>query len=443
MNFPAQIKGKNVLLFGLGLQGGGVGDALYLIKHQANVRLTDLRSAAELSSSLTQLPPDLVSTFGSHTDADIDWADLIIKNPGVPDDQAQIAYAKSRGIPVVTSIALVVQAARNKVIGITGTRGKSTTANLVYKLLVATHGENKVILGGNIPGTSGLALLDSLPSCSYLVLELSSFQLHYFHELNLSPSYACLTNLYPDHLNRYPNMVAYAYDKAAIFSYQNSADRTFVCKDNELALSLASKTNAQLITYSKTDVPSEWHPKLLGEHNLENIAAALAIGRELGVSDSTIKQVVNDFVPLPFRLELIREVKGVKYYNDTTSTTPTATIKAIHAMTDPTVLILGGADKQLPFNELVEVVSNSDQVKAIVLLGCRQLPDFVKALKTSCPDKIKAQVFSMPEAVQSAASLSANGWQVLLSPGFTSFDLFNNEFDRGRQFNQAVKALSA
>lgn len=441
MSFAEQVIGKKVLVFGLGSQGGGVGDALWLHANRAIVRVTDLRSAESLSDSLTQLPSDITSTLTQHLDEDIDWADIIIKNPGVPDQQLQIQYAAKQGKSVHTSIALVVQEARDKTIGITGTRGKTTTTELIYASLNAQY-PDQIIKGGNLAGTSGLALLDQISSAKYLILELSSFQLAGLHTLKISPKYAVLTNIYPDHLNRYKSMKEYQQDKSAIFLYQDPSDHLFVNQDNSVALGMADGSASQVTPFSSSIV-SDWHLTIPGDHNLENAAATYELAKILGLDHNLTRSTVESFAGVPYRLELIREVNGVSYYNDTTSTTPTATIKALGAFTSPITLILGGDQKDLPTDGLINSLKTTPNLKNIIILGSANIPDFITSLRGACPDLISSQVNSMQDAVTQAVLTSKSGDVILLSPGFASFDLFENEFDRGRQFNLAVNQLSS
>lgn len=417
----SQFHKQKVLVFGLGLQGGGLGDVRWLHEHGALVRITDKKKEVELTASLKELPTGIELSLGEHRDEDIDWADVVIKNPGVADTETHILRAKEEGKPVYTSIALVVQELRDKVIGITGTRGKSTTTELIYQVMNQAY-PGQVIKGGNVPGTSSFALLNQADDCKYLVLELSSFQLHNFHDLKVSPHVAVLTNVYPDHLNRYPSMVEYQEDKEAIFRYQKPGD-------------IAIRQVHAL------QVPSSWKISLPGSHNRENVATVLAVADALGIAESVVKNIVENFHGLPFRHETIATKQGVIYINDTTSTTPTATIKAVEATSSPTILILGGDTKKLPYEQMIKVVASNQFVKHIILLGSRNIPEFVADLKHACASKILLQVDSMQEAVNLAAGTAKPGDTVLLSPGFASFDLYKNEFDRGQQFNEWVHKL--
>lgn len=423
-DFARQIKGKRVLVFGLGRQGGGQGDADWLAQHGATVKVSD--------QDRTLVP-------AGQQREDIDWAEIIIKNPGVADAHPDLLYANSLGKPVLTSIAVFVKYAAVPIIGVTGTRGKSTTTALITSLLNQAF-PGKIITGGNIPGTSGLSLFDQEEGKQYAVLELSSFQLHNFHALKVSPTLAVITNLYPDHLNRYPDMESYRLDKTAIVAYQRPSDVTLVNADNAGALAIAAGSPGQLIRYSAQEVAG-WPSLLPGSHNRENLAAMAGVGRVLGLQEALARRVAAEFTGLPFRQEVIREVNGVTYINDTTASTPVAAIKAIEAQTKPTILICGGASKNLPTDNLVRAIVTSPQINSVIILGSKDIPDFVGELTSQAKSKVLDQVSSMTEAIHLAQAHAKRGSVVLLSPGFSSFDLFNNEFERGTQFNAAVKAL--
>ena len=398
-------KDKKVLVFGLGRQGGGTGDAKWLKQHGAIVRISD----KDLS-----LCPD------GQTKEQIDWAEIIIKNPGVSDDHELIIYAKSKGIPVFTSIALFVKDSPIKTIGVTGTRGKSTTVALITAILEKAY-PGQILSGGNIPDTSCLSLFDQVEGKKYVVLELSSFQLHNFHDLRISPNYALLTNIYPDHLNRYPDMASYIRDKQAIYLYQKPGD--------------------YYVEYPHTETVSDWETPLPGIHNRQNIAVAWSLLSHLGIPESTAREVVAEFSGLPFRQETIATVDSVTYINDTTATTPTAALYALKASISPTIWITGGDTKNLPFDILLEEIKTNSHLKKIVILGSKNIPDYTSALLKIASDKIIGTALSMNEAINLARRSAVSGDTILLSPGFASFDLFQNEFDRGRQFNEIVRKL--
>ncbi|MEI6690438.1 MAG: UDP-N-acetylmuramoyl-L-alanine--D-glutamate ligase [bacterium] len=431
------ITGKKVLVFGLGLQGGGQGDVRFLLRHNAEVKITDQKSYAQLSTTLANLPADIQGTYGGHTMSDIDWADIILVNPGVPLSIPELVYAAKLGKPLVSRTALFVKYCGIPVIGITGTRGKSTTTELIYRLLDSVF-PGQILRGGNIPGVSDLELLDQLAGKKYAVLELSSFQLEHFHASKISPQYAIVTNLYPDHLNRYATMAEYAAAKSAICNYQSSTDITLVNADNLTSAQIVSSASGKIIRYSAKDNPQGNFPHLPGQHNQENMAAVSALAKILQISNDDVVKTFTAYPGLPYRQETRAIISGVTYVNDTTATTPTATLKALDTITTPIILVLGGAEKALPTQELFETIASCAHVRQVIVLGSLFNRVLNTALQTSLAAKFAGRTIKMSEAVALAHSLAKPGDTVLLSPGFASFDLFQNEFDRGNQFNEAV-----
>ncbi len=423
-SFENVIKGKRVLIFGVGTQGGGSGDRAWLEAHGAKVRLSDR---------------NLEICKEGQTKEQIDWAEIIIKNPGVADDHELILYAKSLEVPVYTSIAIFVKYSNTITIAVTGTRGKSTTVALISELLNKAY-PGDVIVGGNIPGTSGLGLLDLSIGKKYSVLELSSFQLHNFHDFKISPNISIITNIYPDHLNRYRDMQSYIYDKEAICMYQTPSDYCLFNQGNPGATSIGAKSPGQKIKYSGSDL-QDVKTSLPGAHNKENLSAMFCLAKVLGIDPKLPYLVAESFRGLPYRQEVIRNIEGVKYVNDTTSTTPIAALTALKATDSPTIWITGGDTKNLPYSELLEEVKANPNLKQVIILGSKNIPDYVAQLKELLGKKVVGTVDSMKSAVDLARELASHGDTVLLSPGFASFDLFQNEFDRGRQFNALVEKL--
>lgn len=440
MTIHSLLNNQNILLFGLGRQGGGAGDLAYLTRHGYRVRVSDQQTAKELGIDESTLPKNAEYHLGQQTQADIDWADLIILNPGVSDSHPLILSAREAGKLCVTSIALFVAYANLPCIGITGTRGKTTTTTLLYSILNEMY-PDQIILGGNIPGTSGLSLFDQSQGKRFAVLELSSFQLHSFHALKISPRYAIITNLYPDHLNRYASLAEYQSDKEAIARYMAPDHLVVYNAENSGAVAIASTSPAKRLPY-KAELAASYSTQLPGLHNQSNIAGAVTLARELGCREKEISRAVAQFAVVPYRLQTVAQIAGVNYVNDTTATTPVATLTALAAQTQPVILICGGESKKLPQEQLIKEITKNKHVKNIIFLGSRHIPEFTEALSASVPNKILGQVDSMTEAVRLAHSVANSGDTVLLSPAFASFDLFKNEFDRGEQFNLAVAALN-
>lgn len=421
---------------GLGLLGRGVGDATYLAECGAELIVTDLKPREELVVSVAQLEQfkNISFVFGEHHLEDFRDRDLILKAAGVPLDSPYIAEAKKNNIPVRMSADLFAEISGVTCVGITGTRGKSTVAHMLYAIL--KEAGMKVLLGGNVRGISTLALLNEATSEHIAVLELDSWQLQGFGEAKLSPHIAVFTTLYQDHLNYYKDhLEMYLADKANIFLYQKPED-TFILGKQCAAVIIekySDKVESKTVVVDELKLPDIWVLKIPGMHNRYDAAFALAAARALEVPDDVSRRALESFTGVPGRLELIREVNGVKIYNDTTSTTPEATLAALAAL-DPaqTVLIMGGTDKGLDMNALLMKLA---EVKRVILLagtGTSRVLEFLP----------NASVFDdIDKAVHEAFSATEPGDTLLFSPAFTSFGMFKNEFDRGDQFTAIVKAL--
>jgi len=422
---------------GLGLLGRGVGDARYLAECGAELVVTDLKTREQLAESVAQLEsfPNIAFVLGEHRLEDFRDRDMILKAAGVPLDSPYIAEAKKNGIPVRMSADLLAELSGVPVIGVTGTRGKSTVAHMVHAIL--KEAGKPVVLGGNVRGISNLALLTEATPEHITVLELDSWQLQGWGEAKMSPHIAVFTTLYQDHLNYYkdsPN--TYLADKANIFLYQKPEDTLVLGKQCAPTIidRYGEKIESQTIIADELKLPDTWVLKVPGMHNRYNAALALAAARALEVSDDASRRALEAFAGVPGRLELIREKNGVKVYNDTTATTPEATLAALSALDSAhTVLIMGGADKGLDMNALLAKLG---EVKRVILLA------------GTGTDRIKDQLSgttiygSIADAVADAFSHAESGDSILFSPAFASFGMFKNEYDRGDQFNALVKKMT-
>ena len=454
MNYLDYFKGKKITLIGLGLLGRGVGDAKFLADGGADLIVTDLKTEKELAPSLKQLKKYRINyVLGTHRLEDFRVRDLIIKAAGVPLNSPVIAEAKKNKIPVMMSVALFAKLSGAQIIGVTGTRGKTTTTQLIYEILFhgltlkaknprVTLNKPKVWLGGNIQGISTLALLPKVKSGDWVVLELDSWQLQGFGDLKISPEIAVFTNLMPDHWNYYhSSMAKYFTDKANIFRYQQPSDYLVVGQNIAKKIK-AAKPRSQMFLVGEKSVPKNWKVKLPGSHNLNNIGLAIKVGEILGVPKSQIKQVVENFAGVSGRLELMRTWRGFKIYNDTTATTPEATLVALRALAKKRniVLIMGGADKNLPLDKLVKNLPKF--CKAVILLPGTGTEKF-KSYKLKVINL--KEVSNLAEAIEEAIRMAKSGDILLFSPGFASFGPppggFKNEYDRGAQFNKLVKNL--
>jgi UDP-N-acetylmuramoylalanine--D-glutamate ligase len=444
-NYKSFFNGKKITLMGLGLLGRGVGDAKFLAELGADLIVTDLKSEAELKESVDQLRPykNIQFVLGEHRLEDFQNRDLVIKAAGVPLDSPYIAEAKKHDIPVRMSADLFAEFSGIKIVGVTGTRGKSTTTALIYHIL-QTAGK-KVLLGGNVKGVSTLSLLPQVASAEIAVLELDSWQLQGFGEAHMSPQIAVFTNFMDDHLNYYKgDRDAYLNDKAHIFRFQKESD-TLVMGEQVSTLLLhrfGSDIQSAKVIASAFSIPTDWKIRILGEHNRDNVSVAIEAARALGIEESVIKQAVEQFTGVHGRLEFLREVRGIAIFNDTTATTPDATIAALKALHQEgrgknTILIMGGSDKQLSMAELIAVLPA--YAKTVVLLPGTGTETIKEAIK-----KMPVALFSvntLEDAVKRALEAASAGDRILFSPAFASFGMFKNEFDRGDQFVTLVHNL--
>ncbi len=424
-----------VLILGLGLNNGGVGSARFFASQKAKIKVTDLKTAEALKSSLNQLKnfPEITYTLGKHKYEDVDWADLIIKNPAILPNNPYIEYAKLHHKKIETDMGIFLQYVKpNQIIGVTGTKGKSTTSSLIYEVLKKC--DEKVILAGNI-GLSVLDTISYIKEDTYVVLEISSFQLEAFDQHQVSPKWAVITNITPDHLNYYKNMDEYIKAKKIIGKYQTKNDFLFIRRGDPIATSadFLSELKSRLVYFSKSDLPKGFSPVLKGEHNLENIAAALAVTNCFRIDKKSALNILSIFAGVPFRMEFVKDFRGVKIYNDTAATSPEAGIKAIQTFPG-CILICGGMNKGMDYTKYAAAIKQ--YVKEVFFLEGDSTEEIQKILAdtSNTHNNLENLLVDVKKIVQ-------GGDVVLFSPAATSFNLFQNEFDRGRKFNEAVNKI--
>ena len=431
MNHGINFKNKKVLVMGLGLHGGGLGTVKWLYKQGAKVTVTDLKTEKELATSLKKLKylGGIVYHLGGHYNSDFSTCDFVVKGPGVPVNSEYLKTSRKNKIPIITDINIfLANLPRNvKIIGVTGTKGKSTIATLIAKILEQKY---KTHLAGNIRKPV-LEILPKIKIGDFVVLELSSFQLEDIADLKYRFPVAVLTSLFPDHLNRHKTFAAYKRAKEIIFKHQKNGD-LLVTNGDDLNVRRLAKSAKGRVMYVK-------------EENFEK-NAAIAIGKFFVVPVHKIKSTIENFRGLAGRLEEIRELNGVIFINDTTATNPGAAIygiKFVHKKypNKKLVVIAGGADKDLEVGELVTSLKKFAQ--SVVLLPGSATN---RILKDARRNKRWLKAKGMPEAVREAYQLfrhrkSEDGGIILLSPGAASFGLFLHEFDRGDKFNATVKKL--
>ncbi len=434
-SYPSFFSGKKVTLLGLGLLGRGVGDAAFLARHCAQLQVTDMKSAEELRPSLEALTPyDNISfTLGRNDASLFDAVDCVVKGNGVRLDHPCIERARENGIPVYMSTALFAQFSPIPLIGITGTRGKTTVTCMIAEIL--RRAGKKVLLGGNIRGVSTLALLPEAASYDVGVLELDSWQLQGFEDLKLSPHLSVFTTFYPDHMNYYDGaMDRYLFDKTAIFRHQKLEDTLFLSEQAAPFLQ-KEQTEHSGAWITVPPLPPTFGLQIPGAHNRLNGALAKAASVRFGIGEEIADAALRAFTGVEGRLHALGTYKDRLIYNDNNATTQEATLAALDSFSpEATVLIFGGADKGLPIDRLAETLVTR-KIRCVLLAGTGS--DRILPLLPTVPPRAA----SMAEAVDLAFSLSKPRDTILLSPAFASFGLFQNEYDRNDQFVAEIKKL--
>ncbi len=452
-------EGKRATIIGLAREGTAL--ARFLAEQGAIVTVSDLKSEEELQENIAQLKGlPIRFVLGGHPGTILDQTGVLFLSPGVPLAAPIVAEAKRRGIPISSETRLFTQLCPAPIIGITGSSGKTTTVSLVGQMLKASGFRTWV--GGNI-GQPLIGYLEEIESTDKVVMELSSFQLEI---MEWSPHVAAILNITPNHLDRHPSMEAYTEAKLNILRFQQPGD---VAVLSSKLKAQSSKLKARVVNFSLNEeveqgaflrdgeiilrlgdteqrICSADEIKLLGRHNLENVLAACAIAGVAGASRQAMADVATTFEGVEHRLELVREVGGVRYYNDSIATTPERTVAALRSFDQPIVLLAGGRDKHLPWDEMARLTL--EKVRRLVLFG-EAAPIIEKAVRIANFElrgsrdlgEFVHRCQMLEEAVEVAAREARPGDVVLLAPGGTSFDAFRDFAERGERFRELVKAL--
>jgi UDP-N-acetylmuramoylalanine--D-glutamate ligase len=446
-----ELKGKRVLI--VGLARTGVATALFCAARGALVTATESRGEAEIVDAVAQLrAAGVILELGGHLEQTFVQQDLIVPSPGVPADFPLLQVARAKRVKVWSEIELAYRFLQGKLIGITGSNGKTTTTSLVEHILRTA--EFHTILAGNI-GTPLISCVNGMTSTTVTVAELSSFQLELIEEFR--PNISVFLNLTPDHLDRHGSMDSYAAAKARIFENQTERDAAVVNADDAATLPYVPKRTPVYWFSRKKDVEQGTAVRgdqivfqrdgkeervikhneipLVGEHNLENVLAAVAAARLAGAEPGAIAKGVRSFAGVEHRLEFVAEIGGVRYYNDSKATNVDATLKALDAFPSRVLIILGGKDKGSDYRVLQQPLKQ----KAVVAL-----------LIGTASEKIEAQIAGSVEieragtlerAVTFASRTARPGDVVLLAPACASFDQFENYEHRGRVFKELVRRV--
>ncbi|MBI1960800.1 MAG: UDP-N-acetylmuramoyl-L-alanine--D-glutamate ligase [Candidatus Liptonbacteria bacterium] len=419
--------GKKIAIVGFGAEGRAT---LKLIRRDPAYRHAEVW-VLDRNATLS-LPRGIKSILGEqYLDSLADF-DVIFRTPGVPFLLPQIQRAMRRGSVVSSVTDLFFQKFRGTIIGVTGTKGKGTTTTLLYRIL--KRAGKDAHLAGNI-GTPAIALLPRLKKTSIAILELSSFQLQ---GLRHSPRYAVVLGVFPDHQDSHKTMREYVDAKANIAAHQKKSDTIFFVSDNALSRRIAQKSGGKRIPVSPRgwDLFSPHDLVIPGAHNYLNAVVAGTVARHLDIADAIIRSVARSFKGLPYRIQFVREVNGVRMYNDSASTNPQTTIAAVKSFSNPVILIAGGKNKGLDYAPLSEALASST-VKFAVLFG--ENKDLIgRHIPASVPS---VYADTLTDAVAAAMSHASSGDVVVFSPGSASFDMFKNYKDRGAQFDKIVKNL--
>ncbi|MGD0725816.1 MAG: UDP-N-acetylmuramoyl-L-alanine--D-glutamate ligase [Spirochaetia bacterium] len=464
----AAIPGMRVTVMGLGIHGGGLASALFFARRGARVTVTDLRSREVLRDPIEQLREYSIRyVLERHDEADFAGADLVIKNPAVPPSSPYLQVAHGAGVDVETDLSVFLSLAKNPILAVTGSKGKSTTASAIAFCLARVFPEAR--LGGNIT-VSPLAFVDDLSPDAPVVLELSSWQLGDLKGRGLlTPVVSAFTLILPDHLDKYPGMEEYVADKTAIFQEQGPAQNAIFNLDDPWQQGFPAQTRARPFFYSARALPrgmcGAWleeaggrsrvapggaeesilgASRIPGAHNRMNLLCAGLALRLFGVTPDLVRAALAEFPGVEHRLEMFREWEGIRFYNDSAATIPHATVQALKALQGPIVLITGGTDKNIDFSPLAETARIPRTIVLLAGTGTGK----IRAVLDAQGVRYEGPFGSLGEAVdvgiaRARDARTERGVSILFSPGCASFGMFLNEFDRGKKFKETVTARIA
>ena len=465
---------KKVIVLGAARQGIAI--ARYLARHGAEVTLNDRRTLDEFQAAREELERFAVSqaakpvnwVCGGHPLELLDSADLLCISGGVPLELPIVVEALRREIPVTNDSQIFLEAAPCRTIGITGSAGKTTTTTLVGRIAEAalrqepmTAGFGRVWVGGNI-GTPLITVVDEMAPTDLAILELSSFQLEI---MTRSPNIAAVLNITPNHMDRHRTMQAYIGAKTRILTYQTRQDTAILNRDDAGAWELADQVQGELVAFGvnpasgrksaflresgvylrgddrESFVLARAQIRLRGEHNLLNVLAACAIAMAAGIPVEAMRAGVEGFSGVPHRLEYVRTWGGADWFNDSIATAPERSMAAIRSFDESLVLLAGGRDKDLPWEDFARLACQ--RVGHLILFG-EAAGKIEEAIQRACPAASHTKLMrrsNLEEAVLAAAGVVQPGDVVLLSPGGTSFDEFRDFEERGECFKRLVKLL--
>jgi UDP-N-acetylmuramoylalanine--D-glutamate ligase len=424
------LRAKRVVVAGLGRFGGGIAVSRWLVEQGARVLVTDNADPQALADSVRQLDGLSIDyRLGEHREEDFTSADLVVASPAIPPDNRYLQAARQAGVSVTTEIRLFIERCAAPILGVTGTKGKSTTTALLGEMLRRRY---VTWVGGNI----GLSLLSNLPAIQkehLVVLELSSFMLEYLEPAQWSPHVAVITFIAPDHLDRHKTLPRYLDAKRNILRYQKPTDVAVINEECPAAVELADVGSGRVVLYGLRDRRA-FELRIPGRHNQLNAQGAFAAAAVMDIGWQEAQEAIAGFTGLPHRLQLVHEHRGVRYFNDSIATIPEAAVAALDSFPPRTVIqIVGGYDKQLPMTAMCAALV--ERAKAVLCIG--QTGQQIADMLENAPRIGAADVYrcgDLPTAMKIARQIAVAGDVVLLSPGCASYDQFRNFEERGEVF---------
>lgn len=442
-----ELSGKKILVAGLGKTG--IQTVRFLLKRGVDVRATDITPIDKLPKEVREFERMGVSIeSGEHRVETFLWPDMVVLSPGVPFGLPPVKESIRRGIDVISEVELAWRFIKKPIIGITGSNGKTTTSTLIARILEASG--KRVFLGANI-GAPFIQIAERDDEYDFIVLELSSFQLQ--GTSTFRPYVGVILNVSPNHLDHHESLDEYIESKMKLFLNQTPDDWAVYNADDSVIKKRSSEIKSKKIPFGKSPIEGgiffdgtyvrfrdESYDlrdmNLIGSHNIENAMAAIASTRVMGCEPERIEREIVKFPPLPHRIEFVREIKGARFYNDSKSTSPGATLRALESFSAPIILLAGGKDKGVSYEILKSEIRRN--VKLLVLFGesrFRMQKELGKEVET-------VLAFSLEEAISKVSAGLEKGDVVLFSPACSSFDMFASYEERGRRFKDIVQNLS-
>ena len=452
--FNSFLMNKNVALIGLGASNLPLIDYLYNLN--AKITVFDKRGISEIEDGIMEklIMRKVQLSLGSGYMSNLKGFDVIFRSPSCRPDTKELIEEENRGALVTSEIELVLKLAPCKIIGITGSDGKTTTTSLIYEILKQKG--YKCYLGGNI-GIPLFTKIEEMRPEDYVVLELSSFQLM---DMKISPNISVITNITPNHLDIHKSYDEYIDSKKNIFKFQNEDDTLVINHEDEITRKFAIEAKGKVIFFSKNNnidngfmldgdyiVNANTGERILngketllrGRHNYENICTALSATRDLVDIDTAIS-AIKSFKGVEHRIEFVREIDGVKWYNDSIGSSPTRTIAGLKSFEENIVLIAGGYDKHLDYEPLATPII--EKVGSLILFGQTSGKIYDAVMAKEGHERVKIyRVENINEAINKAREISNKGDVVLFSPASASFDMFKNFMERGKKFKELVNSL--